>query len=89
MSTIESQVKLAAKLYKCRDTAKQLYKQEYHAKMREYQEYIKAAMVKYGLDELPAVMKMIKEGGSDINGMTVVLLLSATIEMIEPSDGGM
>lgn len=80
----EEQIKLAARLYKCRDTAKSFLGIKYSEKMAVYQKYIKAAMVKHNTDdEITATMKMAKD--VDADGMTVMLLMAACVEMIEPS----
>lgn len=89
MATNEEQVKLAAKLYKCRDAAKTLYGETYLEKMADYQKYIKGAMIKFGMDcEIKATMKMIEELGSEADGMITMLLLAACVELVEPSKEG-
>ena len=84
----EQQIKLAAKLYKCRDTAKALYREDfvYFEKIGVYQKYIKAAMAKHKLDcEITATMKLIEELGDKAEGMATVMLLAACVELIEPT----
>ena len=86
----EDKIKLAAKLYKCRDTAKRLYGDQYKSKMVEYGKIITAAMKKHKLDsEVEAAMKIIEEAATtekhDGSGITIMNLLAAAVEMIEPS----
>ncbi len=84
---MEQQIKLAARLYECRDTAKKLYREEYGKKMLEYQHLIKAAMKKHQLaDELKAAMKLIEECKHlEGNGAFTMNVLAAYVELIEPS----
>ena len=84
---MEEQIKLAARLYKCRDTAKGLHRENYAAKVAEYNPYIWAAMDKYKVNELGAVMKMVEvlEKAGKADGMAVMMLMAAVVELIEPS----
>lgn len=80
---MEQQIKIAAKIYQCRDLAKRLYRERFPEKMKEYQEYIRAYMAKHGVSELLAVMGLLKL--VDAEGMTAINLLAAVAEMLEPS----
>jgi hypothetical protein len=83
---MEKQIKLAARLYRCRDTARTLYGDEYQAKMKEYREYIEACMKAKGLDELQAVLYLSTEiKAFKETEMGVVNLMAAVVEMLEPS----
>lgn len=82
MSIIEKHLNVASKLYECRRTAKMLYKEEWPAKFAEYKAYIQAAMKKHNEDELKATLRL----GNLVsdNGMAVMLLMAACVEIIEP-----
>lgn len=83
---MEKQIKIAAKLYQCRDTAKRFYRDEFKDKIEPYKECIRKYMVNGGKDELLSVMEIceideIKEKG----GFAIVMFMAAATELIEPS----
>ena len=83
---MEKQIKIAAKLYQCRDTAKGFYRDEFKDKVEPYKECIRKYMAKSGKDELLSVMEIcnvdeIKEKG----GFAIVMFMAAATELIEPS----
>ncbi len=84
---MEDQIKLAAKLYKCRDTAKKLYGDHYQEKIEGYKRFIKAVMIKHNYThELTAAMRLIEDcKDMDGAGMATMNILAAAIELIEPS----
>lgn len=82
---MEQQIKLAAKLYKCRDSAKSLYGEKYKEKMQEYIKYIFAAMLKFEEpDNLKAAIKLAEEYKD--NGIIVMNIMAAVVELIEQSN---
>lgn len=82
----ELNVKVAAKMYKCRDTARSLYKERFPEKMTEYQGYIKGYMSAHGGDEINAVIKLAaKVKGDSCEGAVIMLLTAAVTEILEPS----
>lgn len=83
---MEQQIKLAAKIYKCRDTAKALYGDNYQAKIAEYKGFIQAYMARHKVGELEAAMGLAKIAkGDDGEGLAVMNLIAAAAELIEPS----
>jgi len=83
---MEKQIKIAAKLYQCRDTAKRFYKDEFKDKIEPYKECIRKYMMNSGKDELLSVMEIceideIKEKG----GFAIIMFMAAATELIEPS----
>ena len=84
---MEQQIKMAAKLYECRDTAKKLYGAEFENKISYYKRYIKACMMKHNYkDEITAAMRLAKDcEGVQGSGMGVMLIMAACVELIEPS----
>lgn len=80
------QLEIAAKLYRCRDTAKGFYREEYLDKIEPYKECIKKYCAKSGKDTLLGVMEIceideIKAKG----GFPIIMFMAAAVELIEPS----
>ena len=85
---MEKQIKMAAKLYECRDTAKTLAKLkevDYKSMLKTYTEIIQKVMEVKKLDYLPALMLISKSKTYNEDGMTQLLFMAATVELIEPS----
>lgn len=83
---MEKQIKIAAKLYQCRDTAKRFYRDEFKDKIEPYKECIRKYMVNSGKNELLSVMEIceideIKEKG----GFAIIMFMAAATELIEQS----
>lgn len=84
----EERVKIAAKLYKCRDTAKTLSKlnnESYAEMLKPYTDIIKAVMRSNNLSELEALLRISKSKTYEDSGMAQLLFMAATVELIEPS----
>ena len=82
---MEQQVKLAAKLYQCRDTAKRFFSDEYEAKLKPYKNIIEAHQKKFNLDVLPSVLELCSFESVRDNGMATMLFMAAAVEIIELS----
>ena len=84
---MEQQIKLAAKIYKCRDAVKQLYGKEYLEKISLYMDIIRGHMKKHGGNELEAVIALSKEiEGNAYAGTQIMRLTAAAAELLEPSN---
>jgi len=83
---MEKQIKIAAKLYECRDTAKRFFREEYAEKLKPYISIIKAVMKANELDELQAILKISQTETYQENGMTQMLFMAAAVELMEPSE---
>lgn len=81
----EQQVKLAAKLYKCRDAAKGLYGKEYKAKLNWYISRIYDWQKSQKVETLPAVLGICSMPSVKTNEMAVMMFMAAAVEIIEPS----
>ena len=85
--TIENAVRMASKIYEMRDTAKSIYGDRYSEKSREYQAYIRAAMVKFKTDNaLAAVPRMVKDAeanGGMFGDVAIMLLTAAAADIID------
>jgi len=82
---MEQQVKIAAKLYQCRDTAKRFFRDEYEAKLKPYKNIIEAHQKKFNLDVLPSVLELCSFESVRDNGMATMLFMAAAVEMVEQS----
>lgn len=83
---MEKQIKVAAKLYECRDTAKRFYRNEFKDKVDPYKKLITRYMDKTGKSVLISVLEIceideIKEKG----GFVIMMFMAAAVELIEPS----
>lgn len=82
---MEQQIKMAAKLYKCRDTAKRFYKKEFNKTIEPYKIEIKQVMEKHKTDEIKALLKISETKLYQDSGMAQMLFMAAMVELIEPS----
>lgn len=83
MNASEKLIKLSARMYECRDTAKFLLGFGYAARMAEIQEIIRSVMQREHVDEMQACLLLLK--GSD-DGHLIMQVTAAMVEMIEPSE---
>lgn len=85
MAATEQQIKLAAKLYKCRDSAKVLYGKEYKAELKWYICRIYEYQKKQKVETLPAVLAICSFPTVKENSTTTMMFMAAAVEIIEPS----
>lgn len=85
MIATEQQVKLAYKLYRCRDAAKKLYGNEYKERVYSYMHRIRQHQENQKIDTLPAVLAICSLPHVKENEMAVMLFMAAAVEIIEPS----
>lgn len=83
---MEKEIKITLKLYKCRDTAKRFFRDEYAEKLKPYKDLVQAVMKANGLEEIPALLKISKTNAYQDNPMSQMLFMAATVELIEPSE---
>lgn len=86
---MEQQIKIAAKLYKCRDTAKSYAKiqnEDYHKMLQPYSEIIQAVMEADKLDHIHALLKISESKTYQDSGMAQLLFMAALVELMEPSE---
>jgi len=81
----EQQVKMASKLYQCRDSAKKLFREEYKEKIQWYVDVIKAWQEKHKLDVLQAVLQICNTDSIKDDGMGTMMFMAGAVEIIEPS----
>lgn len=76
-------IQLAAKLYECNKTAKKFFKEEYPAKIAWYIKLIKAVCEQRKMEVLEAVIDISKNETFQENGMALILLMAAAVDIIE------
>ena len=82
---MEKEIKIAAKLYQCRDTVKNLFKNDFKEKIEPYKTAIKKYMASTGKDEIHSVLEICNTEEIKEKGMAVLMFMAAATEMIEPS----
>ena len=80
---MQQQIEIAAKLYKCRDSARFLLGERYTEKMTDYGTAIKRAAIKMHCSHLKAAMAMAERTD---DGMLQMLIFAAAVELAEPSN---
>jgi hypothetical protein len=79
----EQAVKLTAKLYKYRDTAKSIFGDQYYNRMAAYGQTVKSTANALGCNELSAATTLAKKASSEI---AALCYLASVVEMTEPSN---
>jgi len=82
---MEQEIKLAAKLYRCRDTAKRFFSEDYKDKIEPYKKLISDVSKDKRVDEIKAAMLICEDEVIQRNGWTVILLMAAAVELTEPT----
>lgn len=82
---MEQQIKMTAKLYQCRDTAKRFFRDEYEAKLKPYKNIIESHQKKFNLEVLPSVLELCSFESVRDDGVMTMLFMAAAVEMLEPS----
>lgn len=85
---MEQQIKMAAKLYECRDTAKSLAKmqgEDYKEMLKPYSDIITKVMKANNLKHIPALLKISETKTYQDSGMAQMLFMAALTELMEPS----
>lgn len=85
MLASEQQIKMAAKLYQCRDAAKALFGNEYKERLNYYRHVIDQHKLNQQIDTLPAVLAICSLPHVKENEMAVMMFMAAAVEIIEPS----
>lgn len=82
---MEKEIKMAANLYECRDSAKYLFKENYKEKLQPYLDLLKKVMQANNLEPIPALLKISETQTYQENGMAQMMFMTAVVETIEPS----
>ena len=78
-------VQIAAQLYDCRDTAKRFLGENFGLRMQEYGDMVYKVAAARGVGILEAG-KILADPEVSGGGITAILVLAATVEIIEPSN---
>lgn len=81
----EADIKMVAKFYECRDSAKILHGTEYHKEIKWYIEVIKGYAAQNKVDLLKAMMRLCENPRIIESGMATMMFIAAYCELIEPS----
>lgn len=87
---MEQEIKIAAKLYECRDTAKTLAKlkeKDYLEMVFPYMKLIEVVMKEHGINELKALLKIAETEVYQESVVSQLLFMAAAVEIMEPSSG--
>lgn len=85
---MEKEIKIAAKLYQCRDTAKAMCKisgKDFWKEAKEYIDIITGVMVAHKIEHIPALLEISKTKTYQADGITQMWFMAALTEMLEPS----
>lgn len=81
---MEQQIKIAAKLYECRNSAKMLYKEQFKTKLKPYIHLIKSVMKANNLKETSALLKISETYIYQESGVAQMMFMAAVCELLEP-----
>jgi len=81
-------VQIAAKLYEMRDGAKLVLGDRYGEEMRRLRVVIEAVQKRHGISSIAAGTKICSLAPVVSDGLEVICIMAAAVEMIEPSEAG-
>ena len=81
--SMEKEIKIAAKLYQCRDVAKRFFRDNYDEKIKPYKNAIQTHRERFNLEVLPSVTEICSFESVRDNGMATMLFMAAAVELIE------
>jgi hypothetical protein len=82
---MEKEIKITAKLYHVRDTAKRFHGGEFQEKLKPYSHIIKEVMKANNINELKALLRVSNTKHYQENGFAQMMFIASVVEMIEPS----
>lgn len=82
---MEQQIKIAAKLYECRDVAKRFLQGNFKSKIEPYKVLILQVMHANKCNELEAILMISKTNAYNDSGFRQMMFMAAAVELIEPS----
>lgn len=83
MTRIQKSVEMSVQLYKARDASRFVLGEKYSAKMAEYMDVIKMVMADKNVAGIVAASLLCKAADNPLQQMQI---LSAYVEMVEPSE---
>ena len=82
---MEKEIKIAAKLYECRDAAKRFWGEEFKEKLKPFTRNIHQVMLRENMNEINALLLISKMQHYQSHGMAQMMYMAAVVELIEPS----
>jgi hypothetical protein len=82
---MRQQIQIAATMYRCHETATRHFGKDFHEKIEPYMNLIEGYAKEKGIDELKAVLALCEDEVVKQSGWTVLLLMAAAVELIEPN----
>lgn len=83
---MEKQIKIAAKLYECRDTAKRFFREEFTEKLKPYQRLLLERQKVSGKELLECLIDCLQLESIRDNGMAMMMFNAAAVELIDNPD---
>lgn len=80
---MKEEVLIAAKIYRCQESAMKLFREEYPEKVKWYVDTLRDVMEKEELSELKAVLFVSKLDSVKDNGVAIMMFIAAVAEIIE------
>ena len=80
---MEQQIQIAAKIYRCRTTAKRFHGDDYKARVSPYMDIINSVSKEKGIDELKAAMMLCEGDIIKDNGFAIIMIMAALAEILE------
>lgn len=88
MDLTEKQINIAHRMYQCRRTAWQIFGDGTPETLIPWQASIRAEMSETGKDELLSALSLAEKAkGQEREGVRIMLIMAAAVEMIEPTKG--
>lgn len=82
-TTNEINIQTAAKMYECRDAARQILGSKYQGRMNELGKVLEAVAERDRCNHIVAGTTAIKDAG--LTGIDALMLIAAVVEITEPS----
>ncbi len=85
---METQIKMAAKLYQCRDSAKSLCKmqnKDYLETLKPFTQVIEQVMAAKKIQHIPALLEISRTPTYQNSGVVQMFYMAAMVELMEPS----
>lgn len=83
---MEQELKLAAKLGRCRESVKRFYGKEFQNKIQPYKQLIAEIAKDKNVGELEAMTILCKDEVIKSHGWVVLQIMAACVELIDPSN---
>lgn len=82
---MEREIRMAAKLYECRDAVKEILGEDYNAKIQKYMNVVLEIMKLKKIEAIPALLLLSKTEAYKGNDAATLFFMAAICEIIEPT----